>query len=177
MPVNAGQHCWKACWGQPPASSNLASSAVLTCKDTGGWQLASGLIVFPWAHLRAHPYRCEPCRCRYLPYGCAWSETSRTCMNAGVHAAEACALSLRAGRDRDPRVPPTTDRITLSDREVLGERTPSRPIGADKGLMPIRAWIMHIWVFGAAAFTARESCRPLSRPAARIMSRSGWPTA
>jgi hypothetical protein len=27
-PVNAGQHCWKACWGQPLASSNLASSAV-----------------------------------------------------------------------------------------------------------------------------------------------------
>src|SRR5215472_4929401 len=26
-PVNAGQHCWKACWGQPLASSNLASSA------------------------------------------------------------------------------------------------------------------------------------------------------
>jgi hypothetical protein len=25
--VNAGQHCWKACWGQPLASSNLASSA------------------------------------------------------------------------------------------------------------------------------------------------------
>src|SRR5262249_11778674 len=26
-PVNTGQHCWKACWGQPLASSNLASSA------------------------------------------------------------------------------------------------------------------------------------------------------
>jgi hypothetical protein len=25
--VNAGHHCWKACWGQPLASSNLASSA------------------------------------------------------------------------------------------------------------------------------------------------------
>ena len=25
--VNGGQHCWKACWGQPLASSNLASSA------------------------------------------------------------------------------------------------------------------------------------------------------
>src|SRR5262249_55863439 len=59
------------------------------------------------------------------------------------------------------------------DRE--GSRYP--PICATVGLMPIRAWIMHIWVFGAAAFTARESCGPLSRPAARIMSRSGWPTA
>jgi hypothetical protein len=25
--VNAGQHCWKACWGQPLRSSNLLSSA------------------------------------------------------------------------------------------------------------------------------------------------------
>jgi hypothetical protein len=25
--VNGAQHCWKACWGQPLASSNLASSA------------------------------------------------------------------------------------------------------------------------------------------------------
>jgi hypothetical protein len=27
MPVNVMQHCWKACWGQPLAGSNLASSA------------------------------------------------------------------------------------------------------------------------------------------------------
>jgi hypothetical protein len=26
-PVNTGQHCWKACWGQPLRSSNLLSSA------------------------------------------------------------------------------------------------------------------------------------------------------
>jgi len=32
--VNAGQHCWKACWVQALASSNLASSATLTCKNT-----------------------------------------------------------------------------------------------------------------------------------------------
>ena len=34
-PVNASQHCWKACWGQPLASSNLLSSATLTCKNIG----------------------------------------------------------------------------------------------------------------------------------------------
>ena len=28
-PVNVGQHCWKACWGQPLRSSNLLSSAIL----------------------------------------------------------------------------------------------------------------------------------------------------
>jgi hypothetical protein len=33
-PVNAGQHCWKACWVQALASSNLASSATLTCRNT-----------------------------------------------------------------------------------------------------------------------------------------------
>ena len=32
--VNAGQHRWKACWGQPLASSNLASSATLTRENT-----------------------------------------------------------------------------------------------------------------------------------------------
>ena len=32
--MNAEAHCWKACWGQPDASSNLASSAALTCKNT-----------------------------------------------------------------------------------------------------------------------------------------------
>jgi hypothetical protein len=25
--------------------------------------------VFPWAHLRAHPYRREPCRCRAVVPG------------------------------------------------------------------------------------------------------------
>jgi hypothetical protein len=29
--VNADQHCWKACWGQPLRSSNLLSSAMLSC--------------------------------------------------------------------------------------------------------------------------------------------------
>jgi hypothetical protein len=33
--VNAGAHCWKACWGQPLASSDLASSATLTCVNAG----------------------------------------------------------------------------------------------------------------------------------------------
>src|SRR5215469_11384977 len=32
--MNAEAHTWKACWGQPLASSNLASSAALTCKNT-----------------------------------------------------------------------------------------------------------------------------------------------
>jgi len=32
-PVNAGQHCWKACWVQALASSNLASSAATLTWD------------------------------------------------------------------------------------------------------------------------------------------------
>ena len=37
--VNAGQHCWKGCWVQALASSNLASSATLTCMNVlGGYR-------------------------------------------------------------------------------------------------------------------------------------------
>ena len=43
-PVNAIQHCWKACWGQPLASSNLASSATLTCDDALGSCSRAALI-------------------------------------------------------------------------------------------------------------------------------------
>ena len=32
--MNAEAHCWKACWGQPLRSSNLLSSATLTCRNT-----------------------------------------------------------------------------------------------------------------------------------------------
>ncbi len=32
-PVIAGQQCWQACWGQPLASSNLVSSAILSYKN------------------------------------------------------------------------------------------------------------------------------------------------
>ena len=31
--VNIGAQCWKACWGQPLKSSNLLSSAMLTCAN------------------------------------------------------------------------------------------------------------------------------------------------
>ena len=35
-PVNAMQHCWKACWGQPLASSNLASPPRCPAHLAGG---------------------------------------------------------------------------------------------------------------------------------------------
>jgi hypothetical protein len=49
--VNIGAQCWKACWGQPLKSSNLLSSAMLTCKNTSEWPLTSGLVEPRWAHL------------------------------------------------------------------------------------------------------------------------------
>jgi hypothetical protein len=41
--VNAGQHCWKACWVQPLASSNPPSSATLTRHDAWSRPLIPGL--------------------------------------------------------------------------------------------------------------------------------------
>ena len=43
-PANADQHYWKACWGQPLRSSNLLSSATLTCKNTGGDRSQAGSL-------------------------------------------------------------------------------------------------------------------------------------
>src|SRR5262249_15875703 len=48
-PVNAMQHCWKACWGQPLASSNLASSAMLTCDDAHSLRPARPPGYPPWS--------------------------------------------------------------------------------------------------------------------------------
>jgi hypothetical protein len=40
--ADAGQHCWKACWLQALASSNLASSATLTCRSAGPGRRQAG---------------------------------------------------------------------------------------------------------------------------------------
>ncbi len=44
LPVNTGTQTWKACWGQPLASSNLASSAALTSHDVESWQPTSACL-------------------------------------------------------------------------------------------------------------------------------------
>src|SRR6516225_7205335 len=56
---------------------------------------------------------------------------ARTQVNAGTHAVAACAVPFRAGRDgpRPAGGRQLTDRVTISDREVIGERAPSRLIG------------------------------------------------
>ena len=105
-PVNTGQHCWKACWGQPLRSSNLLSSATLTCVNIGGWPLTSGLIVFRWAHLwaRSHSRRRVP-----LPIS-----VGRLCLVKGItdepergaHAPKRAPYrSGLAGTVRDRRIP------------------------------------------------------------------------
>jgi hypothetical protein len=43
------------------------------------------------------------------------------------------------------------------------------PFGVDMGLMPIKAWLMHIWVFGAAALTLPEAAGLY-----RFRTRSGY---
>ena len=64
--MNADQQCWKACWGQPLASSNLASSATLTCanvlcrRQVGCWRI--GIWLSLWS-------RHAPCPDRF-----AWSQ-------------------------------------------------------------------------------------------------------
>jgi hypothetical protein len=78
-------------------------------------------------------------RCR------AWSRRSRTILNRSTHAAGACTLPFRAGRDR-PRLAGArqlTDRITLSDREVLENARRAADLGASG------RWVL------------RQRCRPI----------------
>ena len=76
--VNAGQQCWKACWVQALASSNLASSATLTCKNARSGRSRTrvsptrGLIC--WAHFRAAEGAASDLSRRGRP----WSGPSRT---------------------------------------------------------------------------------------------------
>jgi hypothetical protein len=129
--MNAEAHTWKACWGQPLRSSNLLSSATLTCKNIDEWLLPSGLIFVQWAHLMGsfpQPWSLPP------PISADVVVLVRGVTDdpeRGAHAVKACALPFRAGwdRSRPAGYPLTTDHITLSDREAPGERAPSRRYG------------------------------------------------
>ena len=93
-PVNACAHCWKACWGQPLASSNLASSARLSCDDA----FRPGSPAVPSPERMSHFLsQLTP---RHMSHSgqidlaaelddsrCASSGTSRTRMNRAAHAA------------------------------------------------------------------------------------------
>jgi hypothetical protein len=137
-PVNAGQHCWKACWGQPLAGSNPASSATLTCGNAGHDDRQAGATERRLSHFwlslgSISSFR----RWRAGTSGrcCAWSQAFPVGVNRKAHAAEACAPPFRAGQDRPDldagcccmgQMPPLADRITLCDRKVRGERAPTR---------------------------------------------------
>ena len=84
-----------------------------------------------WSHLLVSVLSAQHQLHRDSPQLFARSRVSRTALNREQHAAEACALLFRAGRDR-PRpagYPLNTYRITLSDREAVGEHAPSRRRG------------------------------------------------
>jgi hypothetical protein len=86
----------------------------------------------------------------------------RTALNRSTHAARACALPFKAGQDR-PRptgCPPTF--ITLSDREVPGERAQARLMGQ----WPL---VMSPWTREPAIPThLTKRCRPLSLRTSRV---------
>jgi hypothetical protein len=119
--VNAGAQYSKACEGATPPWVQIPPPPPLTCKNTDPGRRRPGASGSPgliwWAQLGTQngPITGLSRRCR------AWSRPSRTTLNTSMHALEACALrSGLAGTVRDwpdPRQP--TDRITLSDREVL----------------------------------------------------------
>jgi len=82
-PVNAGQHCWKACWVQALSGSNPASSAVLICANAGA--LPTGLTSIP-----------TRTRCRSLV--ARWSGVGG---QAGTQPPQGAAGEQHAGDPRD----------------------------------------------------------------------------
>ena len=125
--VNAGQHCWKACWVQALASSNLASSATLTWKNSAGRRLRmtdgppGGLKCGPLSGLDSEPRKY---RGQTQPRCSTWSWMPWTGLNGRTHAAEACAQPFRAGRDR----PRPGRRLLLRGRIPANLRTASHSV-------------------------------------------------
>ena len=78
-----------------------------------------------WSHLVVSILSVERWLHRIRRNYFARSRASRTALNREQHAAEACARPFGAGGDR-PETGQLAHRITLSDREALGERGPSR---------------------------------------------------
>ena len=100
--VNAGQHCWKACWGQPLASSNLASSARLSCKNTqdGRRQVCLDVeICLSFVSVPDHETLCLRSQGQYADRTSAAVSPSHRepgpGLNGEVHARESCACRSR----------------------------------------------------------------------------------
>ena len=76
--VNTGQQCWKACWVQALASSNLASSATLTCKNTRRGRSRTRASPTRGLIWRAHFRAVEGAASDLSRRGRPWSGPSRT---------------------------------------------------------------------------------------------------
>jgi hypothetical protein len=101
--VNAGHHCWKACWGQPLASSNLASSAILTCgfrpsSITRDRRSGRGFVVGHGRRFRSRPV-CrsgpDPAQARHHRLACEVTRASRAAISLPV-----CSSLMRRSADR-----------------------------------------------------------------------------
>jgi hypothetical protein len=107
--VNAGQHYWKACWGQPLGSSNLYPPPPLTCDDAHG--SCSRAALHP-KHVSHFVFQLSPDLISYSGQigvmarrdgaRCAWSGTSRTYLNGMAHAAKSCASGQSAKFQHGP---------------------------------------------------------------------------
>src|SRR5215467_13596974 len=97
--VNGGAQDSKACEGASLPWVQIPPPPPLTCKNTDLRSRQAGASAPFWliylSQLRvARPAAQISRRCY------AWSRTPRTGVNAEAHAAEACAVPFRAGRDR-----------------------------------------------------------------------------
>ena len=151
--MNAGQHCWKACWGQPLASSNLASSATLTCYDALGlrshavpcptarvsfsvsvWVLAICLIPDKsvwWCAEMTHVVPGQGCRGRTsMEPRTPLKRAHRRSGQAGTVRRPGCRLLVRGAGCRQ-----VTDRITLIEKfeENARDCDKSRPVWRKPG--------------------------------------------
>ncbi len=164
--MNAGQQCWKACWGQPLRSSNLLSSAAPTCGNAdslhAAWDVEQAFVSV-FVHRSAgvlatnlpprHMVLTAPARPHLADLRCRLGEVitavakARRFQGISTPPKRAPYRSGLAGTVRDrPDTGQLTDRITLSDREALGERARTR--------------------------SARPSCRLAGRPGCAVTSGS-----
>ena len=137
--MNGGQHCWKACWGQPLRSSNLLSSATLTCDDALGSRSRAALHATACVSFSVSV--APPAIC-LIPDKPVWWHAEMTHVapgqrrcggypNGTAHAAEACTLPLRGGRLNHLVV---RQRQTGGYHRARADGAPADSLGGHRGL-------------------------------------------
>jgi hypothetical protein len=129
--VNRGAQYSKACEGASLPWVQNPTSTATDLQEHRSWQPVGGRVVLLWSHLlvsvtsRVRSARRDQPRLLCLVTGAP--EQPWTALNRSTHAAAACTHhSGLAGNVRDrPDARQLTQRITLSDRKVPGERLPS----------------------------------------------------